>query len=280
LGLKLSVQKKKKCIIIEHGTGHFILNSFVLNFCASQYEHLLTSYIKNYQPRFFGVSEACSNWLRHYNIIADGVIYNGINLNREIRYIPKFRKKYNIPDDHLILSCASRLIPEKGALELLNAFVKVNIKHENMHLFLAGDGPLLNNIQKKYSGNNHIHITGKLDYQEVMALFHESDIVINPSRYPEGLPTVILEAGIAKCAVISTAKGGAGEVIENGSSGIIIPQCTESEISSAIEELYRDPEKRVLMANNLYENVNNNFNWDKITDRLLSSDYFKESSVL
>jgi glycosyltransferase involved in cell wall biosynthesis len=101
-------------------------------------------------------------------------------------------------------------------------------------------------------------------------------MVINPSRYPEGLPTVILEAGSARRAMISTAMGGAGEVIENGYSGIIIAHCSESEISSAIEELYRDPEKRVSMGNHLYENVINNFNWDTIMDSLLTSSYFTE----
>ncbi len=276
LGLRLSFKKNKKSIIIEHGTGHFVSGNFIINFCASQYEHLLTSFVKTFHPLFFGVSEACNNWLKHYKITADGVVYNGIDANLDLHIVPIFRKKYNIPDNHLILSCASRLIPEKGAIELLNAFIKANSKYENMHLIIAGDGPLLDDIHNKYGGINHIHITGKITYEEVMTLFHESDIVINPSRYPEGLPTVILEAGLANRAMISTAMGGAKEVIENGYSGIIINQCSESEIASAIEELYLNPEKRVAMANNLYKNVTDNFNWNKITEGLLSSDYFKD----
>ena len=268
-GLWLAVKKGKNCLIIEHATGHLITNNPLINIIAELYEHQLTRFVKKSDPSFFGVSKACVQWLKHFNIIAQGVIYNGIDevtIDAGNNY---FRSKFRIPADHLVISTASRLIPEKGVLEVLDAFEKFGRIYESSHFFLAGDGDLFEFLLKKYSNHPRIHILGRLDYKDIMILFNESDIVINPSRYPEGLPTVILEAGMAKCAVIATDKGGSSEIIPDRNYGIIL-SCNDSDcFTKAIYELYENDELRTNMALNLQNRVKECFNWDRIVDNFL-----------
>jgi len=277
LGLRLAAGKKMRCLLIEHGTGHLVTKNPVIDFFAAQYEHFLTARIKKYQPVFYGVSEACTRWLRHFSLSAEGIIYNGVDRSIALNTTPIFRRLFNIPDDHILFSSASRLIPEKGVLELVNAFTTFSTAHANAHLFLAGDGPLLESFTRRFQNHFQIHILGKLKYGEVMNLFGESDIVIVPSRYPEGLPTVILEAGLAGCAVITTDVGGSSEVIDTREFGLLIKNCDEGELLSAMDELYNDEKLRKTMAENLRNKVIKQFDWGLITKNLLSGAFFNKN---
>ena len=277
IGLHVASVKKKRAMLIEHGTGHLVTNNLVINFFAAQYEHFLTAAIKKYHPVFYGVSEACTRWLSHFNIQAGGVIYNGIDTGFAAGANPFFRRHFDIPDDNLLFSAASRLIPEKGVLELVTAFERFSATHKNAHLIIAGDGPLLDSFRLRFQNHRKIHIPGKITYEEVMNLFGESDVVIVPSRYPEGLPTVILEAGLAGCAVITTDVGGASEVINSRDFGLLIKNCDESKLISAMDELYNDENSRKNMAKNLHEKVTRQFDWELITRNLLNSSFFDKN---
>lgn len=276
IGLRLASEKKMRCLLIEHGTGHLITKNPIIKLFAAQYEHFLSERIKKYNPVFYGVSEACNRWLRHFNIHSEGVIYNGIDTRNKIKNTPHYKQHFNLPDDHIIFSSASRLIAEKGVPELVNTFMKFSTSHENVHLFLAGDGPLLESFMLRFQNHRQIHILGKLNYEEVMNLFGESDIVIVPSRYPEGLPTVILEAGLANCAVITTDVGGSSEVINTREFGLLIKNCDEGELLSAMDELYKDEKSRKDMATNLRNKIIVYFDWELITKNLLSDSFFSK----
>jgi len=277
VGLHLALQNNKQSLLIEHGTGHLVTKNPLINFFAARYEHFLTALVKTYHPVFYGVSEACTRWLLHFNIQAKGVIYNGIDTSIAISPTSFFRKHYHVSDDHILYSAACRLIPEKGVLELVNAFQTFANTHENAHLFLAGEGSFLESFKIRFNNHRQIHILGKLTYAEVMNLFGESDVVIVPSRYPEGLPTVILEAGLAGCAVIITNVGGSSEVINSREFGLLIKNCDEDELVSAMDELYNDESLRKKMAANLHQKVIKEFDWELITKNLLSGSFFNEN---
>lgn len=55
-------------------------------------------------------------------------------------------------------------------------------------------------------------------------LLKQTDIVVLPSRYPEGIPRILLEAGAVgrPCVVYDT--GGCGALIINGYNGYIVEQ--------------------------------------------------------
>ncbi|XP_018645228.1 dna2/nam7 helicase family member, putative [Schistosoma mansoni] len=74
-----------------------------------------------------------------------------------------------------------------------------------------------------------------------MSLLSQSDIFVNPSIYAEGLPTAVLEAGMLKCAVLATDRGGVKEVITSPSQGIIIDD-TISDIKRQLDYLIEHKE--------------------------------------
>jgi len=261
IGAKLGELAGRPVFLIEHGTDHFSVNNRWLDYFGKLYEHLLASSIKNKITGYYGVSKKCNEWLKHFGITASGVFYNAIDPADEMQVKDLYKKRY--PSNEVVVSFAGRLIREKGILNLLAAFEDVRQKHPELPLKLAiaGDGELFEQIKRDYQ-DSALDLLGRLDFAHVMALYKRTDIFVNPSQYPEGLPTSILEAGLMSCAVIATPKGGTEEVITDGQHGIISDGSVKS-LSEAIAFLATNPTKRHMYARAIKKRVTTVFNWDK-----------------
>ncbi len=266
IGAQMGSRLGKPVMLIEHGTGHFTVNNRFLDYFGKLYEHLLTWRIKKNVDRFYGVSAACNDWLKHFGIKAAGVFYNSIDAADGKQAKDFYRATYG--KDTLVISYAGRLIKEKGVLNLLQAF-STAAKHNpglKMKLLIAGDGPLFDDIQQHYQDTS-IELMGRLDFEHMLALYNRTDIFVYPSLYPEGLPTSILEAGLMGCAVIATPRGGTAEVIETGKHGIITDG-SPKQLSEAIERLSANAQERKDLASALKRRVEDVFNWKAVAEEV------------
>lgn len=269
-GAKFAKKNDILCLLIEHGTSHLTVNNFLFDKLGEVFEHSITKKIKRYCNNFYGVSEACNEWLLHFGINANGVIYNAIDLE-EINKLLKiscddYRKKYGIPSNSIIISFAGRLVKEKGIENLIKAVKKINENGENLYLLAAGDGPLLNGL-RKYETNN-IKLLGKLSYEQVISLFKVSDIFCLPSK-SEGFPTSVLEAVACKNFIITTYKGGAKELISNEELGIIMNDNSIETIYESLRLAIRDDYYRKNAIELSYKELCNNFTWDNVAEKLI-----------
>ena len=106
---------------------------------------------------------------------------------------------------------------------------------------------------------SNLTFTGNLDQHEVFNLLNITDIFVHPSTYPEGLPSVILEAGLHRCAVIATDAGGTGEIILDKDHGLLLSDNSAETLVRSIKQLAEDPEKRLEMGRKLHNHVVENF---------------------
>lgn len=266
LGAKIASKHKKSLIIIEHGSSHFTVNNRLFDFFGEKYEHFLTNKLKKYNPHFYGVSKKCNEWLKHFKIEASGVLYNSIDSAVYDEY--KNNLFISKTDKETIdISYIGRIIKEKGVHLLLGVFNELDKKY-NMRLFIAGDGPILNELREEYSSNENIHFLGKINYDDVMKLCSQTDIFVHPSMYPEGLPTSILEAGIMKCAVIATDRGGTKEVINDKKYGLIMEENAES-LKEKLKYLLDNPEEVKKLQNNIHKRILSEFTWEVTAKKLI-----------
>lgn len=272
-GVKFAKKRKIPVMVIEHGSSHFTVNNKVLDFFGHIYEHLLTKKIKKNCDIFYGVSERCNMWLKHFNIESKGVLYNSIDQNDFKKYKDKYYFKPN--KNNINICFAGRLIKEKGVYELCDAFNELSKNYKNIKLQIAGDGPILKDLKNKYIDNKRINFLGKLNFDNVMSLYNSSDIFVYPSMYPEGLPTSILEAGLMKCAVIATDRGGTIEVITHKQDGLICEENTKS-IHDNLKLLLDNVELIDVYSKKLHNRIVNNFTWN-VTAKKLSDIIEKES---
>lgn len=269
-GVRFASKNNIRCMLIEHGTNHLTVNNPLFDYLGEKYEHYKTEKLKPYCDNFYGVSEACNEWLLHFGIRAKGVVYNAIDLdtinNLLSSPLENYRKLYNIPDSAVVVSFVGRFVKEKGVQNLLKAVKRVNQKGKNVYLLMAGDGPLLESLKGEES--DQIHFLGKLAYQNVIALLKNSDIFCLPSE-SEGFPTSVLEAVACKCFVITTYRGGARELIIDDKLGIIMKSNSVDEIFKNIMEVSNDSNYRKTAVELAYKKLCESFSWDKVADDLV-----------
>lgn len=266
IGAKMAYKHGLKPIIIEHGSSHFTINNKILDFFGAIYEHVLTNKLKKYQPRFYGVSKRCTEWLKHFKIEASGVLYNSIDPSVYDKYKDE---KYNpaVDKQEIVISYIGRIIKEKGVELLLETFQDITDNYPNAVLYIAGDGPCLQEYKEKYK-NNKIHFEGKINYEQVLKLCNQTDIFVHPSMYPEGLPTSILEAGIMKSAVIATDRGGTVEVINDKKYGLIMEENKES-LKKHLTYLLDNPKEISKLKDNFQKRILEEFTWQVTAKKLI-----------
>lgn len=268
-GMLFARKKKIKCITIEHGTSHLSVHNKMLDFIGGIYEHLLTRIGKILCKDYYGVSKACNEWLKHFKIKAKGVLYNSIDLN-EIEEVSKmhlesYREKYNIPAEATVITFTGRLLKEKGLPQLLNVVEELLIKRKDIYLFIAGDGDMEREVHQRKS--EHIIPLGRIDFEHIIALLNESNIFCLPS-FSEGFSTSILEAAACKCYVLTTARGGAKELLITNDYGTVILNNEERRLYSALEEILDDLEKRKKAVELTYERLKTHFTWDIVAEQI------------
>lgn len=260
---KFIAKNKIPSCLIEHGSTHFTVNNRILDKFGEIYEHILTNFLKKNIKDFYGVSKKCTEWLRHFNIEARGVFYNSIDISRS----EKYKNYLNKVKDKIIITYIGRMIEEKGVLKLITAFKQLEKKYSNIELYLAGSGPILEKIIEENKNEKNIKILGKISHEEVWKLLGKTNIFINPSAFPEGLPTSILEAGMMKCAVIATPMGGTTEIISNDEIGYICGFETD-DILEKLERLIQNEDEILKLGNNIYEIIQKDFSWDNTAKKI------------
>lgn len=260
IGAKYGKKNNIPVYLIEHGSNYVTLDNKVIDFFANRYEDFLTWKIKNKIKRFYGVSNACSDWLKKFGIKASGTWYNSIEIAQEV---PKKEKSKKIN-----FMYAGRLLKQKGVNNILSAFTKLSSEYDNIHLFIAGDGPEFLEYQKNYKSKN-IEFLGKLDYQTLLKYYAKTDVFLYPPLWPEGLPTSILEAGLMCCCVIGTNQGGIREIINNKKNGLIVKE-TEKSLYLAMKEMIENKKLIKVYSLALRKTVEKDFSWEVTAKKILN----------
>lgn len=129
------------------------------------------------------------------------------------------RAQLNVADKKMIL-CVSSLSEAKDYPNLFSAIALLKETRQDFKVFIAGDGPLkdsLNKIVEELGIDDSVSFLGvRRDIKELMSA---SDIYAMSSAW-EGLPMVILEAMACERFVVATDCGGVRETI--GSDGIVV----------------------------------------------------------
>ena len=134
---------------------------------------------------------------------------------------------------------ASRLHHRKGADVLLSALTK--IKDRDCLCIIAGEGEeraTLTAAATSIGLHDRIRFVGFRD--DVPALLTQVDLMILPSRFPEGMPIVILEAMAAGCPIIATNVDGIAELLLNETSALLVCPDDDEQLANAICRLLSD----------------------------------------
>jgi glycosyltransferase involved in cell wall biosynthesis len=151
-------------------------------------------------------------------------------------------------DDHIVVGMAARMAPEKAPQDLLRAAAMVVEGHPTARFIVAGDGPLLPELQQL---RDRLRLTEDVELPGFVAdmpgLYASLDILALPS-YREGMPMTLLEAMAAGVAVVATSVGAAPDFITDGVTGLLVRPGDVTAIADRIGRLVSDAELRRRIA--------------------------------
>lgn len=153
----------------------------------------------------------------------------------------------------------SELHKNKGLPFVIRAVHSLIKKGYNIAFFIIGDGEeriRLNRFIKKLELENDVFLLGHID--NASELLHVFDIFTLTSL-KEGLPYVLLEAGLAGLPSVATKVGGIPEIIKNMKSGILVHPKNVLETERAISFLIDFKKKKTEFGDNLKEKIERNF---------------------
>ena len=171
---------------------------------------------------------------------------------------------------------AGRLIEKKGLPITLRAFALFLRQHPRATLTIAGEGPLLGQLQKvagELNIDHRVSFTGFVSQEQLREIYDESHIFLHPSQTghdgnQEGIPNSMLEAMASGLPVFATQHGGIPEAIENGVTGVLVPERDHEKLAAALLNAVKDPGYLSSTALNGAGFVRNNFDLRAQAQRL------------
>ena len=179
----------------------YFSNSLIKSFMVTRFGKKYFNILSKSNFYIFVLTEFHKQFLIKLGIQSERIIvnHNPVEINSEIES-PKEKKPYFL--------YAGRISNEKGLTELIDSFIRANLK--NFDLIIAGDGPSLNNLRKKYNLQN-ITFLGQKNNKEIINLIKNSRAVVTATKIFEGQPTILTEASINNTLSIFPITGGVPE---------------------------------------------------------------------
>lgn len=192
--------------------------------------------------------------------------------------IQDLKKKSNTMNNPFIIATPAELKVHKGHIYAIDAAkILIDKGITNFKWLFYGDGPLLNDLQKKVKELNltdYCYFPGNLDHQNLLDKYknNEVDIVVSSSisilDVFEGIPVSLMEAMSYQIPVIASDCGGTKELVD-GQSGILVNQKDSAAIANAIIELKENSVYRTKMSVNARNKIEQDFDTIKNANDLI-----------
>ncbi len=171
---------------------------------------------------------------------------------------------------HYLLT-AGHLIHRKG-IDIVVASLR-EAKHQGvaLHLVVAGDGPERENLirqSRELGVADQVTFLGNQTHEQVLSLMKSCLAFVLASR-AEGMPLVIAEAMACGKAVIASNVDGVPEIVQDGTTGILVPPDDPKALASGLVRLCTDAVLRETLSIRAKEWACREYNWESIAVRYL-----------
>jgi len=229
--------------------------------------------------RVIAVSHAVARALRAQGLVAPEkitVIQNGVDVRKiddaRRRFDrSEFCRRWDLPANGALVGSIGTLTLLKGHEDFLQAAAKVRESHPSAFFIISGTESAatqeyrrrLEQLIQQLGLNGRVRLIGRMD--DISELYCALDVFVSAS-HSESFGLAIVEAMAAGTAVVATDTAGAQEIMEEGSSGVLIPIGAISGMAEAIRRLLVDGQRREELADNARRLVHERFSLERMVD--------------
>ncbi len=185
----------------------------------------------------------------------------------------QLKQKANKPDNKTpVIFFVGRLVREKGAQVLLEAFPRILRHYPNARLVIAGKGPMrdqLISMAGLLGVQENVDFPGFVDDDTRNKFYHGAQVAVFPSLY-EPFGIVALEGMAAGTAVVASDTGGLGEIITHGVNGLKAYPGNPNSLADNIIALLRDRKLAATITENAKRLIKKEYDWESIAKNTLN----------
>jgi len=197
---------------------------------------------------------------------------NGIDLDRfhprhDAADVSKARASLGLSGDKFVVGVVTRLVWSKGLRELFAAARAIARKRSDIVFCIVGpedshkrDALEASDIDAARAAGNVSFCGLRHDIEELYCAF---DVFALPS-YREGFPRSAMEAAASGIPVIASDIRGCREVVENGTTGVLVPVRDADALCAAVCELADDAPRRLAMGKAAVAKAESEFDYRKV----------------
>ena len=195
-------------------------------------------------------------------------VYNGLDLAR----FP-FRSPADRP---VHVAAVGRLVEKKGFPDLLAALALLAGQGRAVECDLVGTGPLESALREQVAAlglERQVRMHGALPQGQVRSVVQSAAVfaapcVVGADGNRDGLPTVLLEAMAVGTPCVATPVTGIPEVVQDGRTGLLVPERDPAALAAALARLLDDAPLRVRLASAARQLVEREFDVHRQAARL------------
>jgi glycosyltransferase involved in cell wall biosynthesis len=263
---------RHRCLVVHTFHGH-VMNGY-FGPTTNQLVRVAERGLARLSDRIVTISERQrQDIVARYRIASPGrvsVVPLGFELEPLVDLPPaeRARKALGLPADALVVGFVGRLVPVKQPLALLEAFAQLSASHPAAVLLVVGDGELRpaveRDVERRGLSERVVFAGWRSDLPNV---YSAVDIVALTSRN-EGMPVALIEAMAAGRAVVATDVGGVADLVEHGTSGLLVPSGDMRALGDALARLAADPDERRRLGRNGRAHALARYRADRLADDL------------
>jgi glycosyltransferase involved in cell wall biosynthesis len=219
------------------------------------YQGLADRLLARFTDRAIAVSGSTRDFLVRERHVPEGkvrLIWNGAPLAEFAPVAPALalgvRRELGLPAEAPVVGSIARLSAQKGHRYLLDAAARVLARRPDARFLIVGDGDQMALLRAQAQG---LGIAPSVVFAghraDIRALLGALDVFCISSTY-EGTPLALFEAMAAGKAIVSTAVDGCREVLEDASTGLLVPPRDPDALASALLRCLEDPGLRASLA--------------------------------
>jgi glycosyltransferase involved in cell wall biosynthesis len=157
-----------------------------------------------------------------------------------------------------------KLAPNKGTSVLIDVIARAELPWK---LIVAGDGPERVPLERQArAAGRNVEFMGWVDKDVATRLLGEASLLIFPSRGPESLSRVLLEASALAVPIAAMDTGGTRDIIEHDVTGLL---STSAEgLADDVRRLVRDPDLRSRLGQAARRKIEREFDTPLVVERV------------
>jgi len=184
-----------------------------------------------------------------------------------------WRQRLGIPDGAPLLLGVGRMATKKGFQVLIEILPSLLGEFPDLHVVLAGGGDLLDGFRESARPlGTRVHFPGAVLRDTLPDLFRAADLFVLPAIHDargnvDGLPNVILEAMATGLPVVASGISGIPLAVEDGSTGLLVPEGDRTALLGALRKLLADPAEARAMGERGRRKAEAELTWETVAAR-------------